>query len=160
GGFARIAGELPMLPPGRLPRLPFVPLALAGAWLAASSALAEGTGTIVGRVVDETGVALPGGTIEASAPASGARGAATDASGAYRIEALPAGTYRVSFRLINFVGVERRQLAVATGGTATADATMRLSVSADVVVTGKRTFRNLADVTEPGESLVGVASAS
>ncbi len=39
-------------------------------------------------------------------------------------------------------------------------ATLRLSVSADVLVTGKRTFRNLADVTEPGESLVGIASAS
>jgi hypothetical protein len=84
----------------------------------------------------------------------------TDGSGTFRLEGLPAGAYRLSFKLLNFVGVARRDLTVLDGQTAKTDATMRLSVSADVLVTGKSTFRNLADVTEPGESLVGIASAS
>ena len=33
-------------------------------------------------------------------------------------------------------------------------------MTADVLVSGRRTFRNLADVAEPGESLVGIADAS
>ncbi|HKD19431.1 MAG TPA: TonB-dependent receptor, partial [Thermoanaerobaculia bacterium] len=60
----------------------------------------------------------------------------------------------------DFVGVARQGVAVTSEGVATADATLKLSASAEVVVTGKRTFRNLADATEPGESLIGIAGAS
>jgi len=124
-------------------------------------ATVSGSGSIEGRVLDETGGSLPGVTVEANGPAlTAARVVSTVADGSYRIESLPAGVYRVSFRLMNFVGVARQDLSVSDGQAARADATMRLSVSADVVVTGKQTFRNLADVTEPGESLVGIASAS
>ena len=133
-------------------------LALAAALLAGEEPVA---GAIAGRVADDSGAALPGVSVEAASPAlPSARIGVTDGSGAYRFDDLPAGAYQVSFRLINFVGVGRRDLAVTPGQTARADATMRLSVSADVLVTGKRTFRNLADVTEPGESLIGIADAS
>ena len=112
-------------------------------------------GAIAGRVADETSGALPGVSVEAAGPAlATARVAVTDAQGAYRISDLPAGVYRVSFRLMGFQGVARDGLTVAPGSTASADATLHLSATADVVVTGRRTFRNLADVTEPGESLV------
>ena len=135
--------------------------ALAAAGPAALMAQAVEGGSISGRVRDEEGVALPGVTVEISGPAlSPARVAVTDADGAYRVESLPGGVYRVAFRLLNFVGVERANVVVSPGSAASADATLRLSVSADVVVTGQRTFRNLADATEPGQSLVGIAGAS
>ena len=121
------------------------------------------TAAIAGRVVDETGSGLPGVTVEAAGPAiDPARMAVTDAQGAYRMSDLPAGVYRVSFRLMGFQGVARDGLTVAPGSTASlnVDATLRLSATADVVVTGRRTFRNLADVSESGESLVGIAGAS
>src|SRR5262249_21197586 len=70
------------------------------------------------------------------------------------------GVYTVSFGLSDFEGVTRRGVSVRDGEAARVDATLRLSVSADVVVTAKKTFRNLADVTEPGESLIGIAGAS
>ena len=54
----------------------------------------------------------------------------------------------------------REAVAVTAGAEAAADATLRLSVTADVLVTGRRTFRNVADVAEPGDSLVGIADAS
>ena len=137
---------------------------LALAFLALGSGALRGggaVGSISGRVTDESGGALPGVTVEARGAAlPSGRVEVTDGSGAYRLANLPPGTYEVAFRLLNFVGVARRDVAVSAGDSATADATMRLSVSADVLVTGKRTFRNLADVTEAGESLVGIAGAS
>ncbi|HEY1252833.1 MAG TPA: TonB-dependent receptor [Thermoanaerobaculia bacterium] len=119
------------------------------------------TGVLTGTVVDGSGGALPGVTVELSGPPlASARVAATGADGGYRFEGLPAGTYQVTFRLIGFVGVVRSDVAVGPGAAAPANATLRLSVSADVLVTGRNTFRNLADVTEPGESLVGIANSS
>ena len=84
----------------------------------------------------------------------------TDGSGEYRLEGLAPGAYDVAFRLNDFVDVVRSGVAVTGGASARADATMRLSVSADVLVKTKKTLRNLAGMTEPGESLVGIADAS
>jgi hypothetical protein len=130
--------------------------------LAGSSPAQDGpTGFLSGRARDEAGDALPGVTIEARSPLLPfGRVATTDASGAFRLEGLPPGAYEVAFRLSSFVDVVRRDVAVAAGETSRVDATLRLSVSADVLVTGKKTLRSLADVTEPGESLVGIADAS
>src|SRR5207253_75809 len=50
-------------------------------------------------------------------------------------------------------------LGAATGSTR-ADATMHLALNADVTVTGKRTFANLADIANPEENLVGVAPSA
>jgi hypothetical protein len=121
----------------------------------------SGTGAIEGQVCDESGSALPGVTVEVKGPSlAAARVTATDALGKYRLEGLPAGSYEVAFRLLGLMGVARSNLVLAAGGTAKADARMRLSVSADVMVSGKRTFRNLADATEAGESLTGIADAA
>ena len=129
---------------------------------AAASCLAQEPvpGTLSGRVSDEKGEALPGVTVEVEglSPPS-LHVATTDKDGAYRV-ALAAGTYKASFKLLNFLGVIRKGLIMEPGGVRKVDVTLNLSVSADVVVTGKRSFRNLADVTEPGESLVGIADAS
>jgi outer membrane cobalamin receptor len=134
-----------------------------GLLLVSGAAFADdaGSGAIAGRVFDDAGAALPGVAVEARCSGLATpRLGATDAAGAYRFDGIPAGSCSVSFRLMNFVGAARQDLAVSAGATARADARMRLSVAADVVVTGKKTFRNLADVTDPGESLVGIASAS
>ena len=40
------------------------------------------------------------------------------------------------------------------------DALLALSLSADVVVTGSATFRNIADIPNPAENLVGIASSA
>jgi hypothetical protein len=135
----------------------FVAVAVVAARLLAQ---APALGSLSGRVSDEKGGALPGVTVEVVGPAlPSARVLATDKDGVYRVE-LPVGTYQASFKLLNFMGVVRKGVVIAAGGSQTADVTLNLSVSADVVVTGKRSFRNLADVTQPGQSLVGIADAS
>ena len=65
----------------------------------------------------------------------------------------------VSFSLINF-GAVRREIAVTAAGPLRLDVTLQLSLSADVTVTGKSTFTNLADVERPAESVVGVAQSA
>src|SRR5207244_1917878 len=67
---------------------------------------------------------------------------ATDTQGRYRFDVSP-GRYQVAFALINFATV-RKTVNVATGGLRV-DVTLHLSLSADVTVTGKSTFTNLAD---------------
>ncbi len=79
---------------------------IAGAALAlASPALAQSTGTIVGRVIERT----------TNRPLSGVqirvvgttRGAATNDSGAYRIPGVPAGTVQLAVQRIGY-GVASR----------------------------------------------------
>ncbi|HEX6100081.1 MAG TPA: TonB-dependent receptor [Thermoanaerobaculia bacterium] len=114
--------------------------------------------TLAGRVVDSTGGVLPGVTIEAAASGE-VRAAVTGADGAY-VLAVPAGTYDVTFQLLNFATVVRRGVAVADGATARVDTTLYLSSSADVVVTAKQTFRNLSDFDEPVNDLIGIAGSA
>ena len=49
---------------------------------------------------------------------------------------------------------------VSAGQAVTDDEVMHLSLNADVVVVGKRTFANLADVENPAENLVGIAQSA
>ncbi len=118
-------------------------------------------GSITGRVTDESGGALPGVTVEATAAAhGGTRLAATDRSGAYELRDLPPGNYDLSFRLPNFATVRRARNALASGTRLRIDAVLHLAVAADVVVTAKKSFPNLADVADAGASLIGIASAA
>jgi hypothetical protein len=116
------------------------------------------TASVAGVVKDETGGALPGVTVELRGAGGVAVVAVTDAQGAFRFDRVAAGHYQAAFTLINFAGT-RRELDVASSG-ARLDAMLHLSLSADVTVTGKRTFANLADVAYPAENLVGIAQSA
>jgi outer membrane receptor protein involved in Fe transport len=129
---------------------------LLGLVLSASPAAAQTT--ITGVVRDETGGALPGVLVEAHGAGRQAQSTETDAAGRYRLE-LDAGQYELTFTLINF-GAVRRPLTVAAGMVAPIDIVMHLSMNADVTVTGKRTFTNLADAERPAENLVGIAQSA
>jgi outer membrane receptor protein involved in Fe transport len=126
--------------------------------LAVSVASAQ-TASVSGVVRDETGGALPGVTVELRLAQAAPIVVVTDAQGAFRVAAPAAGHYQVAFTLINFA-TTRRELDVPVGGTARLDIVLHLSLSADVTVTGKRTFANLADVENPAENLVGIAQSA
>jgi hypothetical protein len=119
-------------------------LALVVAFLCPAAASAQDA-VVAGIVRDQTGDVLPGVVVELTAAAAPAIRGRTDAHGAYRIEGAPAGRAALSFSLVNF-GVARRDLDVPAAGLLRADATLHLSLHADVSVTGKSTFTNLADV--------------
>jgi hypothetical protein len=122
-------------------------------------ASAQATGRISGRVLDQTGAVLPGVAIDLVVNGQELRTTTTDENGAYRFEGVPAGSAELTCRLLNF-SVIRRTIAVASGQTVSSDIAMTLSLNADVVVTGSRTFRNIAEVENPAENLVGIAASA
>jgi carboxypeptidase family protein/TonB-dependent receptor-like protein len=118
-----------------------------------------GTGQVRGKVTDETGGALPGVTVELRGEGGIEKKTVTTASGDYALNAVAPGRYQIAFALINFAGI-RRDVGVSGGTPARVDAVLHLSLNAEVTVTGKRTFANLADVENPAENLVGVAQSA
>ena len=126
--------------------------------LTSAPANAQSTGQVSGRVVDQTGLVLPGVAIDLVVNAIELT-TATDEQGRYRFERVPTGRAELTYRLLNF-SVLRRTVDVTTGASIALDAVLTLSLNADVVVTGSRTFRNIADAENPAENLVGIASAA
>lgn len=119
---------------------------------------AQEAGTVSGRVVDQTGGVLPGASIDLVSAAIELT-AVSDGTGSYRFDAVPLGNAEITFRLINYT-VLRRQVVVAAGKPSTVNAVLPLALNADVIVTASATFRNVADIENPAENLVGIASSA
>jgi mono/diheme cytochrome c family protein len=126
--------------------------------LLSTSSWAQGTGSVSGTVADETGGVLPGVTVDITRGGEALTETVTDGTGRSQFDNVPAGAAELTFRLINFSTV-RRNIMVAQTATLTADVQMLVATSADIVVTAPRTFRNLAEIDNPAENLVGVAAA-
>ena len=125
--------------------------------LAAAPAAAQGQGVVAGSVLDETGGVLPGVSVELRS-AGVLRSTTSDGAGAYRFDDVDTGPGRLTFRLVNFSTL-RRDLDVEAAENRV-DAVLTLALTADVVVTGSRTFRNIADLDNPRENLVGIATSA
>ena len=113
---------------------------------------------MAGSVTDDTGGVLSSVIVELDAGGS-ALTTVSGPAGEYRIEGVPAGPAALTFRLLNF-STARQEVTVPAGDTLEVDVTLTLSLTADVVVTGTRTFRNIADLENPRETLVGIATAA
>ena len=111
---------------------------------------AQTTGGLVGKVIDTTGAALPGVTVEARSPAvQGTRTTITDVTGDYRVALLPPGEYSVDFKLDGFAPTVRKTVVVALGKDTTINVTLRpaamseeltVSAAAPVVDTNSTTL--------------------
>lgn len=121
---------------------------------------AQSTGTIAGRVVDETRAVLPGALVEARGRDGVVVRTYSSRVGEYRLEGLAPGEYSIEVTLPNFALARRTAVPVTASEVRELDIVLVLRLSADVTVTGKRTFRNLADVEAGNAALVGVADAA
>jgi hypothetical protein len=126
--------------------------------MVAAAAEAQTSVAVRGVVVDQTGAPLPGVIVEFTQTSQAIRSVTTDADGSYRIEAASPGPGELTLRLVNFSTV--RRVITLRGGETTANVTMWLSLRADVSVTAASTFRNVADVENPAENLVGIAASA
>ncbi len=119
---------------------------------------AQSTGRIAGRVVDQLGDPLPGVRIDLVVAAA-EHTESTDVNGRYTFDRVAAGSAELTFRLLDF-NVVRRLVTVRGGDSVTQDLVLTLTLSADVMVTGTNTFRNVADIESPAENLVGIATTA
>jgi hypothetical protein len=121
-------------------RHPFTALAVALALVLSAGAAAaqQQTGTILGRVVDESGAVLPGVTVTISGPALlQPRVLVTSETGSYRAPDLPIGTYEVKFEMEGFRTVVLRDIRVTIGFNAEVNAKLELSaIEESITVTG------------------------
>ena len=77
-------------------------------------ALAQGTGTLAGTVVDDLGDPLPGANVQLSGTTLGA---ATDFDGNYRIIGVPVGNYDVTASFVGYQSVTQSGVDVSSGYT-------------------------------------------
>jgi hypothetical protein len=103
--------------------------------LASAGAAQVQTGSILIRVSDEQGAAVPGVaiTITSSALVAGSAAGVTDAGGAYRFPSLPPGTYTVKTELQGFQSIVRENISVQVGQTTPVDLSMKIATLAETV---------------------------
>src|SRR5262249_40931338 len=114
--------------------------------------------SVSGTVRDETGGVLPGISVALTGRGENPIVSVTDSRGEHRFDRIPAGRDELSLALVNFRPFRRDVTRMATAPRV--DVVLHLALSADVTVTGKRTFTNLADAENPAETLVGVAQSA
>jgi len=110
-------------------------LGTSGAW-----AQSVGTGTIQGRLLDETGAVIPGVSVTISSPALQLPQVTqvTSGDGTYRFLDLPIGLYRIRYELPGFQSIIREDVRLTAGFVARIDPVMKLgSVEETLTVSGQ-----------------------
>jgi hypothetical protein len=131
-----------------------VAVALAPQLLEAQANVA--TGQLFGTLVDPDGASMPGVTIQAKNADTGfSRSAVTDASGFYRIDLLPPGSYDVRADMVGFNSEIMRGVPVTLGSSVRADFGLDMAaVAEEIVVTAE------SPVVEVSNPNVGAAVSS
>jgi hypothetical protein len=121
------------------------------------------TGSIAGTVTDASNLVLPGVTITISGEKliGGAQVQTTDATGTYRFDRLPPGSYAVKFELQGFRAIDRPDIAVSATFVATVNAKLEVgNMSETITVTGESptvdTKSNVQQTVMTQEILEGV----
>jgi len=110
------------------------------------------TGSIKGMVTDESGIPLPGVTVEISSPAliGGVNSQITTENGFYRSVNLPPGIYKIVFSLEGFKTVERLNIRVGVKAAVTEDLVMQqAAIKESITVIAEAP---ILDVTDSGMS--------
>jgi hypothetical protein len=111
---------------------------LTSAILVSATAFAQQTGSIQGKLTDNSGGVLPGVTVEARSDVlPGPRVTVTDGTGRYQLPQLPPGDYTVTFTLSG-MQTATKKVRVQLSETTPADQTLGLGgVTESVTVTGE-----------------------
>ena len=91
--------------------------------LVPAAASAQGTGTLAGRITDDTGEGLPGAHVVVDGTTLGA---ATDVDGTYRVIGVPAGTHAVTASFVGYAPAHRTGVDVRSGHTRALDLALTL----------------------------------
>ena len=129
------------------------------------TAAAQGVGGIGGSVFDESGAALPGVTVDLSAPGviGGDQQTTTDARGAYQFTRLVPGTYAVKGTLQGFRTAVQQRIVVNADTTARVDLKLQIgAIEETITVSGQSplldTTRTLKQTVMTRETLDALPS--
>jgi hypothetical protein len=121
------------------------------------------TGSITGNVTDASGAVLPGVNVSLNGARliGGTQVQVTDASGNYRFDRLPPGTYQVKFELQGFRTIERPDIQISAAFVATVNSKMEVgTVAESITVTGESptvdTKSNIGQTVMSQEILEGI----
>ena len=119
-------------------------------------------GAISGRVADHTGAPLAEVTVSLTPldHQSPTASTLTSSSGEYKFEGVSSGPYRVVFTHLGFAEHSRPRVDVSAGAGLRIDVTLQVALTTEVTVSGRGTFRNLAELEDPATNLVGLASSA
>lgn len=95
-----------------------------------------GTGSVLGRMVDSEGSALPGATLTLLSSLAPMQ-TVSDAQGRFRFVGLPAGSYALKAELEGFSTVEYPNVPVVTGGSVALEVTLNEAVEDTITVTAE-----------------------
>src|SRR6266852_4465926 len=136
----------------RFPVRSFVGLMILMAGLATSAA-AQGTADIVGRLTDPGGGALPGATVTARDLGTNiTRTSATSDTGDYTFTALPVGEYEVKTELSGF-RPQTSRVTLATGDRARVDLRLQLGAVNESIVVAADVQRLQTDASHVASQL-------
>ena len=115
-------------------------IAVAILWATVGGAVAQGTtGSIAGRVIDDSKAALPGATVTIREVETGqSRVLATDPQGRYRADALVPGKYAVTVELSGFRTAQYQDVSLSVGQAAVLDVQMQIGGITERVVVAVR----------------------
>jgi hypothetical protein len=111
--------------------------ALLGLLPATNLVAQQQTGSLRGRVLDQSGAVMPGVPVTLTAADKTERTATTGADGSFAFDALPAGTYAIRTAAPNFAPFRKTGLTVTAGRRTTLDITLKVMLQKQQVdVTG------------------------
>src|ERR1044072_3076327 len=122
--------------------------------LCAATAFAQsGTGSLKGRVSDETGGLIIGATVTATDAAGKTKTATTNNDGVFNLIGLAPGKYTVQVISEGFAAFENTEVEVAAGRSATTlDVTLKITIEQKVTVNAEATGVN----TDPENNVGGL----
>ena len=135
----------------RTPRYGYVLCIALLACILAPSVVSAQEAEIAGVVQDDTGGVLPGVAVVASSPAliEQSRNVFTDGQGQYRIIALQAGEYSVTFTLPGFGTITREGIVLTSTFVANVDAEMAVGgIAETILVSGASPLVDVETVTQ------------
>jgi hypothetical protein len=104
------------------------------AWGSLSAVAQQITGSINGTVKDELGAVIPGATVRAINEDTGfTRAMISDGEGAYNIQYLPVGRYKVNVEASGFQRFEQQNLHVSLDSTQTLPITLKIGAETQTV---------------------------
>jgi hypothetical protein len=118
------------------------------------------TGTMMGTLRDDTGIALPGATVKIQSPAliDGIKLAITTSSGVYFFRTLPPGTYTAIFSLQGLQTYKKKGIVISMGKTTTVDIVLKLTIIEESLTVIDES--PVVDATEPETSKTASAIAA